>query len=92
MAKLIIPTPLRKFTESQGSFLSQGVTVRDVINDLITKYTGLKPHLIDDQGNIRSFIRIYVGEDDIQSLNQESTRVDPNTVVSIIPAIAGGKS
>jgi sulfur-carrier protein len=92
MAKLIIPTPLRKFTESQGSFLSQGVTVRDVINDLITKYTGLKPHLIDDQGNIRSFIRIYVGEDDIQSLNQESTRVDPNTVVSIIPAIAGGIS
>ena len=92
MAKLIIPTPLRKFTESQGSFLSQGVTVRDVINDLITKYTSLKPHLIDDQGNIRSFIRIYVGEDDIQSLNQESTRVDPNTVVSIIPAIAGGIS
>ena len=90
MAKLIIPTPLRKFTESQAAFLSKGNTVREVIHELIDRYRGLQPHLLDDQGNIRTFIRIYVGEDDIQSLNNENTAVQTNTIVSIIPAIAGG--
>lgn len=90
MAKLIIPTPLRKFTENQGAFQSAGQTVREVINDLITKYSGLQNHLLDDGGNVRSFVRIYVGEDDIQYLQKENTPVQADTVVSIIPAIAGG--
>jgi molybdopterin converting factor small subunit len=56
---------------------------------LITKHTALKKHLIDDGGNVRSFVRIYIGEEDIQYLQRENTPVQSNTVVSIIPAIAG---
>ena len=90
MSKLIIPTPLRKFTEDQSTFESTGSTVKEIIQDLVSRYDGLKTHIIDDQGNIRSFVRIYVGENDIQSLEQESTPVLDHEIVSIIPAIAGG--
>ncbi|MFT5184035.1 MAG: molybdopterin synthase sulfur carrier subunit [Flavobacteriales bacterium] len=90
MSKLIIPTPLRKFTEEQSTFESTGKTVKEIIQDLVSRYDGLKKHILDDQGNIRSFVRIYVGDNDIQSLDQESTPVQNHEIVSIIPAIAGG--
>lgn len=90
MSKLIIPTPLRKFTEDESTFESSGKTVKEIIQDLVSRYDSLKTHILDDQGNIRSFVRIYVGENDIQSLEQESTAVQDHEIVSIIPAIAGG--
>ncbi|WP_306640814.1 MoaD/ThiS family protein [Sanyastnella coralliicola] len=90
MARLIIPTPLRKFTADQAEFESTGNNVKEVINQLIDEYNGLKQHLLDERGDIRSFVRIYVGDEDIQALNREHTTVEANSVVSIIPAIAGG--
>lgn len=90
MAKLIIPTPLRKFTNDQAAFTGNGSTVKELINDLVNTHGGLKQHLLDEQGNLRSFVRVYVGEDDIQSLDKEHTPVNESTIVSIIPAIAGG--
>ncbi len=90
MSKLIIPTPLRKFTEDQSTFESAGKTVQEIIQELVSRYDSLKTHLLDDKGNIRSFVRIYVGENDIQSLEREQTPVLDHEVVSIIPAIAGG--
>ena len=90
MARLIIPTPLRKFTNDKGSFESAGSTVEDVIQDLVKEYQGLKPHLYDGEGKLRSFVRIYVGDEDIHSLERGQTAVGADTVISIIPAIAGG--
>lgn len=90
MAKLIIPTPLRKFTNDQAQFESAGDSVKSVIDELVATYGGLKTHLIDENGNIRSFVRIYVGDEDIQVLDRELTAVSEDTVISIIPAIAGG--
>jgi molybdopterin converting factor small subunit len=90
MAKLIIPTPLRKFTNDQAQFESKGNNVQSVIDELVTTHSGLKTHLIDESGNIRSFVRIYVGDEDIQALDREQTAVSDDTVISIIPAIAGG--
>lgn len=90
MATLIIPTPLRKFTANQSSFESNGGTVKDVVHELVSTHEGLKTHLLDDGGNLRSFIRIYVGDEDIQTLDQENTAVQPGATISIIPAIAGG--
>lgn len=90
MAQLIIPTPLRKFTNDQGKFESSGNSVKEVVDDLAKTYEGLKPHLFDGEGKIRSFVRIYVGDEDIQSLQKEDTPVNKSTVISIIPAIAGG--
>jgi molybdopterin converting factor small subunit len=90
MAKLIIPTPLRKFTNDQAQFQSSGTTVRAVIDELIATHEPLRQHLLDQAGQIRSFVRIYVGDEDMHALQHDATPVDEHTVVSIIPAIAGG--
>ena len=90
MATLIIPTPLRKFTSNQASFESNGGTVKAVIHELISAHEGLKTQLLDESGNLRSFIRIYVGDEDIQALDHENTAVQHGVTISIIPAIAGG--
>lgn len=91
MAKIIIPTPLRKFTDNQGVFEAKAATVNEAVLELIQHYSGLSKHLLDDNNNIRSFIRIYVGEDDINSLENGATQVEEKTVISIVPAIAGGR-
>lgn len=90
MAKLIIPTPLRKFTNNASSIETDGSTVKDAISDLINQYPDLQKHLLDEAGSLRSFVRVFVGDDDIQALQGEATDIQENTVVSIIPAIAGG--
>ncbi len=90
MAKIIIPTPLRKFTNNESTFETSGSTVREAIHQLTETHDGLAKHLLDADKNIRSFIRIYVGDDDINTLEKDATTVSDNAVISIIPAIAGG--
>ena len=90
MAQIVIPTPLRKFTDNQSSFEANGATVKEAITELIGAYPGLQSHLLDDGGNIRSFINIFVGDDDIRGLDREATAVEGSTLISIVPAIAGG--
>lgn len=91
MAKIIIPTPLRKFTNNESNFQSTKRTVKEAVAELTDKFPDLKYHLIDNDGNIRSFIKVFVGEDDIRGLDNENTAVAADTVISIVPAIAGGK-
>lgn len=90
MAKIIIPTPLRKFTENQSVFETKGTTIREAILELTETFSGLKQHLFDANENIRSFIRIYLGDEDINALESVNTKVSENSVISIVPAIAGG--
>lgn len=90
MAQIVIPTPLRKFTENQNRFNTSSTTVSAAVRDLVDAYPGLQTHLYDDNGKIRSFIKIFVGEQDIKSLDNENTAVQPDTTISIVPAIAGG--
>lgn len=90
MAKIIIPTPLRKFTENQASINNEGGTVLESVHQLADTFPDLSKHLFDDAGKIRQFIRIYVGDEDINSLQKEHTEVQGDSVISIIPAIAGG--
>lgn len=90
MAKIIIPTPLRKFTNNEANIETSGSNVMTSVEDLANQYPDLKKHLFDDEGAIRKFIRIYVGDQDINSLDNENTPVADDTVISIIPAIAGG--
>ncbi|HEU5290520.1 MAG TPA: MoaD/ThiS family protein [Cyclobacteriaceae bacterium] len=91
MAKLIIPTPLRKFTNDQASIDTESGSVLEALNALAALFPELKVHLFDDQGSLRKFLRIYVGDQDIRELNNEKTAIEPTTVISIIPAIAGGR-
>jgi len=90
MHQLIIPTPLRKFTGGLGVFESDAADVRSLIGALVRAHEGLKPHILDDSGALRSFIRVYVGDEDIQELQGEDTPLATASEVSIIPAIAGG--
>ena len=90
MAKVIIPTPLRKFTENQSSIEASGNTVFEAISDIAGKFPDVKQHLFDSDGKLRNFIRIYVGDEDIKALNNENTSIENESVLSIVPAIAGG--
>ncbi len=90
MATVIIPTPLRKFTNNTSKIEIKGGNITEAINELAFNFPDLKKHLLDESGNIRSFVNIFVGNDDIRDLQQENTVVKEDAVVSIIPAIAGG--
>ncbi len=90
MAKIIIPSPLRKFTDNVSTIKTDATNVQGAIRELAEKYSGLSQHILDAENNIRSFIRIYVGEEDINALEKENTIVQHDTIISIVPAIAGG--
>ena len=90
MAQIIIPTPLRKFTSNQAKFETEGKTVSEAILALTTSYGDLKQHLVDDEGKLRSFVRVYLGDEDINVLQKEATPIEKDSIISIIPAIAGG--
>ena len=90
MATVIIPTPLRKFTNNTAKLEIHAATIGETVNELTLNFPDLKKHLLDEKGNIRSFVNIFVGNDDIRDLQQEKTSVKTDTVISIVPAIAGG--
>jgi molybdopterin/thiamine biosynthesis adenylyltransferase/rhodanese-related sulfurtransferase/molybdopterin converting factor small subunit len=90
MAKILIPTPLRPYTDKQDAVDASGATVGELLNDLTTKHAGLKAHLYNEQGKLRSFVNIYVNDEDIRYLEKEQTAVKPDDTVSIIPSVAGG--
>lgn len=90
MATVIIPTPLRKFTNNTAKLDIAAGTVEEALLDLSTNYPDLKKHLFDEGGQIRTFLNIFIGEDDIRDLQEGKTPLQPGTVVSIVPAIAGG--
>jgi adenylyltransferase/sulfurtransferase len=90
MATVIIPTPLRKFTNNTARLAVSAGTIQDTVNELTLNFPDLKRHLLDESGNIRSYVNIFVGNDDIRNLQQEQTAVKEDAVISIVPAIAGG--
>src|SRR5215212_6212369 len=90
MAKILIPTPLRPYTDKQDAVDASGATVGELLSDLTTKHAGLKAHLYNDQGKLRSFVNIYVNDEDIRYLEKESTAVKADDTISIIPSVAGG--
>jgi molybdopterin converting factor small subunit len=90
MAKITIPTPLRKFTNNTSTIISNKETVIEALLDISTQFPQIKNHLFDEQNNIRNFIKIFIGEDDINSIDKEQSKIDDKSIVSIIPAIAGG--
>ncbi|HEX6180453.1 MAG TPA: MoaD/ThiS family protein [Chitinophagaceae bacterium] len=90
MATVIIPTPLRKFTNNTAKLQVKAGTIEQTVNELTLNFPDLKKHLLDEQGQIRSYVNIFVGDEDIRDLQKEQTPIHENTVISIIPAIAGG--
>jgi len=85
-----IPTPLRAVTKDAGEVQAKGDTVADLIEDLERQYPGLRERLVEEGGEIRRFINIYVNEEDIRFLQGKKTSLKEGDHVSIVPAIAGG--
>jgi molybdopterin converting factor small subunit len=90
MAKILIPTPLRQFVEKQDSVEVSGSTVGELLTGLTAKYQDLRRHLYTDEGKIRSFVNVYVNDEDIRYLGKDATPVTDADTVSIVPSIAGG--
>ena len=91
MAKILIPTPLRPYTDKQDAVDAAGATVGELLADLTTRHAGLKAHLYNEQGKLRSFVNIYVNDEDIRYLQKEQTAVKADDTVSIIPSVAAGE-
>jgi len=88
---IMIPTPLRAYTAKKAAIVVEGRTVGEMLDELTRLHAPLKQHLFDDKGRLRSFVNVYVNDQDIRYLQKEKTEVTDNDVVSIIPSIAGGK-
>ncbi len=90
MAKIIIPTPLRKFTDQNRDFTTDSNTLSGAIEQLVEEYPDVESNLLDEQGNVRSFIKVYIGDDEVDPNENGSIKLSDDTEVSIVPAIAGG--
>lgn len=91
MAKILIPTPLRQFTEKQDSVELSGSTVGEVLQGLTARYADLRKNLYNDEGKLRSFVNVYLNDEDIRYLDKEATAVKDSDTLSIVPSIAGGR-
>ncbi len=90
MAKVVIPTPLRPYAGKQEWVELSGATVSEILSKLTTQYSELRKHLFTDDGKLRSFVNVYVNDEDIRYLKKEQTPIQHDDVVSIVPSIAGG--
>ena len=88
--KVRIPTPLRKLTHDEEVVQVSADTISDAIAELQSRYPGIKERLVDETGNVRRFVNVYVNEEDIRFLQNQQTMLKDGDEVSIIPAIAGG--
>lgn len=86
-----IPTPLRSLTKGAAEVQGSGDTVGDIIQDLERQFPGLRDRLVDEGGDLRRFINIYVNEEDIRFLEGAKTTLKAGDSLSIVPAIAGGR-
>ena len=90
MAKILIPTALRQFTEQQDAIEVTGGTVAEALGQLTAQYPNIKKNLYTDQGKLRSFVNVYVNDEDIRYLDKDETELQGNETISIVPSIAGG--
>src|ERR1035437_6080111 len=92
MAKISIPTPLRQFTGKQDAVTAPGATVGEVLNALTAQYPDLRKQIFNDEGKVRSFVNVYLNDEDIRYLSKDATAVKDGDTISLVPSIAGGST
>jgi sulfur-carrier protein len=85
-----VPTILRTYTKGESEVSASGTTLAEVLEDLDANYSGIKARVLDDEGNLRRFVNVYVGNDDVRFLDNLATPTPDGTQISVIPAVAGG--
>jgi molybdopterin converting factor small subunit len=88
--KVLIPTPLQKFTDNQATIECAGTNIAELIDALEANCPGIKSRLCDESGQPRRFLNFYVNEEDIRFLEGTDTPIQDGDEVSIVPAVAGG--
>ena len=88
--KVLIPTPLQKFTNNQATLECDGSTIDELLNSLEQSCPGIKARLCNEEGQLRRFINFYVNNEDIRFLEGQQTALSEGDEVSIVPAVAGG--
>jgi sulfur-carrier protein len=91
MVTIKIPTPLRKLADGHDEVQAEGGTVAEVLDALESKHPGFKEKLFDEKGNLRRFVNVYLGDEDVRFLDGLKTEVGAGAQLSIVPAIAGGR-
>ena len=89
--KVMIPTPLRVYAGKTDSANFSAATVGDALGQLTTQFSELRKHLFTEEGKLRSFVNVYVNDEDIRYLAKEQTPTKDGDTISIVPSIAGGK-
>ncbi len=90
MPKILIPTPLRQFAGGNDAVDATGATIGECLEALTAQHPDLRKNLFNDEGKLRSFVNIYINDEDIRYLQKDQTPVSATDTVSIIPSVAGG--
>ncbi len=90
MPTLKIPTPLRPYADGQSVVTVQGGTVAEALRDLVAQYPALEKHIFSEEGELRPFVNLFLGQEDVRHLQGEETPLKEDDVLRIIPSIAGG--
>jgi adenylyltransferase/sulfurtransferase len=88
--KITIPTPLRAYVGKKDAVELQAGTVGEALAALTSQYAELRKHLYADDGRLRSFVNVYLNDEDIRYLQKDKTQVNDGDTISIVPSIAGG--
>ena len=89
--KVLIPTPLRPYAGKQSTIEVSGQTVGEALNDLVVKQPDLHKHLFSEDRKLRSFVNVYLKDEDIRYLSKNATVVKESDTITIVPSVAGGR-
>lgn len=85
-----LPIVLRPHANGQATVDVEASTVSEAVDSLVSQFPGIRPNLLDEDGNPHRFVNVYVNDDDVRYLDQMATSVQPGDELSILPAVAGG--
>ena len=90
--KVHLPTALRPFADQQDTVILEGSNVGEILTALTDQFSTLKQHLLDDNGELRNYVNLYLNEEDVGQLGGRAAAVKDGDTILIVPAIAGGHS
>jgi molybdopterin converting factor small subunit len=90
MPTLKIPAPLRSYSNGQAEVPVSGVTVEQAVQSLLAQIPSLRPHLTNSAGQLRPFVNLFLGEDNIKDLKGLDTPLGPDDILRLVPSVAGG--
>ncbi len=89
--KVLIPTPLRPYADKQAAVEVSAKTVGEALAALVGQYPDLRKHLFNEDGKLRSFVNVYLNDEDVRYLQKDATPANESDTITIVPSVAGGR-